>query len=56
MLLTRDATMTRLADILTSYVDRPVLDLTNLTGAFDVDLDWAPEHGSDRGSTPQSTR
>lgn len=41
-LLTRAATMTRLADILTSYVDRPVLDRTDLAGTFDVDLDWAP--------------
>jgi uncharacterized protein (TIGR03435 family) len=41
-LLTRDATMTRLGDILTTYMDRPVLDRTDLAGTFDVDLDWAP--------------
>lgn len=46
--LTRDATVTSFADILTMYVDRPVVDRTDLVGQFDIDLQWAP--GSRVGS------
>jgi uncharacterized protein (TIGR03435 family) len=35
--------MSQLVDILGDYLDRPVLDLTDIKGVFDVTLDWAPE-------------
>lgn len=36
-------TMNSLAEVLTRFVDRPVLDQTGLTGEYDVVLDIAPE-------------
>ncbi len=36
-------TMNGLATSLTRVVDRPVLDKTNLTGAFELTLEWAPD-------------
>jgi uncharacterized protein (TIGR03435 family) len=39
-------TMPRLVANLTRVVDRIVVDRTNLAGAFDIDLHWAPEQSS----------
>ena len=36
-------TMTQFADVLTRFVDRPVIDMTQLTGQYDLTLDIAPE-------------
>jgi uncharacterized protein (TIGR03435 family) len=33
----------RLADTLSAFMDRPVLDMTELKGNFDIDLDWKPD-------------
>jgi uncharacterized protein (TIGR03435 family) len=35
--------MSQLVDILGYYLERPVLDLTDIKSVFDVTLDWAPE-------------
>jgi uncharacterized protein (TIGR03435 family) len=39
----RDLTMERLAGLLSSWVNRFVLDRTALSGSFDFDLHWAPD-------------
>jgi uncharacterized protein (TIGR03435 family) len=36
-------TLAQLADALTRQMARPVLDLTELTGTFDVDITWMPD-------------
>jgi uncharacterized protein (TIGR03435 family) len=35
--------MSHLADSLSRIVDLPVLDMTGLKGAFDIELKWAPD-------------
>ena len=35
--------MSEFADALSPFVDRPVLDRTNLDGRFDLQLDWSPD-------------
>jgi len=35
--------MTQLADLLSSAIDRPVKDLTELPGVYDIDLKWMPD-------------
>ena len=39
----RKITMTALADLLSRFVDRPVVDMTSLKGRYDVTLEIAPE-------------
>jgi uncharacterized protein (TIGR03435 family) len=39
----RSATMLQLASALTRFADRPVLDMTSLTGTYDLTLDLVPE-------------
>jgi uncharacterized protein (TIGR03435 family) len=39
----RRMTMAQFADVLTRFVDRPVIDMTQLTGQYDLTLDIAPE-------------
>ena len=41
-------TMASLAHFLSTSLDRPVQDFTGLTGAYDIDLSWAPDPGIDR--------
>jgi uncharacterized protein (TIGR03435 family) len=36
-------TMSQLANGMSNFMDRPVLDLTGLTGTYDVDLEWAAD-------------
>src|SRR5258708_32522040 len=38
--------MPRLADFLARQLDRPVIDMTELTGVFDLKLEWADERQS----------
>jgi len=47
-------TIERLIDVLSQRVGRRVVDKTNLTGPFDLDLQWTPDQipGSDRGLPP----
>ena len=40
MMIARDATMPELVDVLTTNLDRPVIDKTNLTAHYDFDLTW----------------
>ncbi len=37
--------LSQLADFLSRMVDRPVLDMTNTKGNYDIKLDWTPEPG-----------
>jgi uncharacterized protein (TIGR03435 family) len=41
--MTGSVSMARLADTLSAFMDRPVLDMTELKGNFDIDLDWTPD-------------
>jgi uncharacterized protein (TIGR03435 family) len=36
--------LAHLADVLSTLVDRPIIDGTGLTGAYDIKLEWAPDH------------
>jgi uncharacterized protein (TIGR03435 family) len=38
-------TMAQLANALSNSMDRPVLDLTELKGTYDVDVTWTPDEG-----------
>jgi uncharacterized protein (TIGR03435 family) len=49
-LRSRGLTMARLAGELTGHVSRPVRDQTGLAGAFDLELDWAPDFQADGAS------
>ena len=42
-------TMARLCEVLSNFQDRPVVDLTGLTGPYDLDLNWVPED-TERGA------
>jgi uncharacterized protein (TIGR03435 family) len=39
--------LSRLADMLSARVERPVQDWTGLAGDFDLDLQWRPEPGKE---------
>jgi uncharacterized protein (TIGR03435 family) len=41
--------MAGLADTLSGQLDRPVVDMTELKGNYDITLDYAPEEGSGVG-------
>ena len=41
--LTGSPTLARLCDLLSNLLDRPVVDLTGLTGAYAIDLSWTPD-------------
>jgi uncharacterized protein (TIGR03435 family) len=51
-------TIERFADVLSTWVDRKVLDQTGLDGNFDVQLEWQPAPGeySGRGGADDSLR
>jgi uncharacterized protein (TIGR03435 family) len=44
--------MSQLADSLSQHVNLPVLNMTGIKGAFDIELKWAPEEGKDSGNGP----
>src|SRR5262249_29862141 len=41
--------ISQLANVLSPYVDRPVIDRTGLSGGFDVTLTWTPSPGESTG-------
>jgi uncharacterized protein (TIGR03435 family) len=41
--MTGSVSIARLADTLSTFMDRPVLDMTELKGNFDIDLDWTAD-------------
>lgn len=45
-------TMAKLADLLTRSMDRPVIDMTELDGKYDVDLTFAPPDSPSADSAP----
>jgi uncharacterized protein (TIGR03435 family) len=44
-LVASSITMTALANVLSPYVDRAVVDRTGLTQGFDIELSWTPAPG-----------
>jgi uncharacterized protein (TIGR03435 family) len=43
------AALSRLADTLSNFMDRPVLDMTGLKGAYEIDLTWSPDESERKG-------
>jgi uncharacterized protein (TIGR03435 family) len=43
--MTGKVTMQQLADMLANTMDRPVLDMTEAKGVYDVDLEWSGDDG-----------
>ena len=43
-------TLARLCDTLSNFLDRPVIDLTELTGMYQIDLSWTPEENERIGT------
>ncbi|HVW11074.1 MAG TPA: TIGR03435 family protein [Bryobacteraceae bacterium] len=46
MLISRSGTIDDFADVLTTNLDRPVINRTKLTGAYDFTLTWEPPNGT----------
>jgi uncharacterized protein (TIGR03435 family) len=44
--------MSQLADSLSRTVSLPVLNMTGIKGAFDIELKWAPDDGRDNANGP----
>jgi uncharacterized protein (TIGR03435 family) len=42
-MVSNGTTMPRFIDILANQLDRPVLDMTGLTGTYDISLEFAPD-------------
>lgn len=42
-------TLPRLCDMLTNFLDRPVIDQTGLTGSYEFDLAWTPDENERMG-------
>ena len=42
----------RLVEVLSQYVGRRIVDVTHLTGEFDLDLRWTPDQPAGRGGPP----
>jgi uncharacterized protein (TIGR03435 family) len=51
-LTAKGITMARLAEFLSRNMDRPVVDLTEMKGVFDLTLDWTPEKAGDDADGP----
>jgi len=47
-------TMTKLATALSTYLGRPTVDRTGLTGRFDMDLQWTMEHRAPAEPSPNA--
>ncbi len=43
--MTGVATIQSLADTLSNFMDRPVVDMTELKGSYDIDLEWSGDDG-----------
>src|SRR5262249_8989204 len=41
--MTGKTSLARLADALSNSMDRPVLDVTEIKGVYDIDLEWTPD-------------
>ena len=41
--MTGQVTIARLVEVLSNMLDRPVLDMTELAGPFDIELEWTPD-------------
>jgi uncharacterized protein (TIGR03435 family) len=41
--MTGKVSIARMADVLANLMDRPVIDMTGLSGTFDIELNWAPD-------------
>jgi uncharacterized protein (TIGR03435 family) len=48
----RSVRMDMIAQILTPYVGRPVIDMTGLTGYYNLTLKWTPEAGGGSMAPP----
>jgi uncharacterized protein (TIGR03435 family) len=46
-----NAPLASLADRLSQFVDRPVIDMTGLKGAFTFTLEWTPDESPDAGAS-----
>lgn len=42
-------TLTRLCATLSNFIDRPVIDLTELKGTYEIDLAWTPDESEQMG-------
>jgi uncharacterized protein (TIGR03435 family) len=47
--LTGSVTLARMCDMLSNFLDRPVIDLTELTGTYELDLAWTPDESERMG-------
>ena len=47
--LTGSLTLARLCDMLSNFLDRPVVDLAELTGTYELDLAWTPDENEKMG-------
>jgi uncharacterized protein (TIGR03435 family) len=47
--MTGNTTLTRLCNMLSNMMDRPVVDLTELTGTYAIDLSWTPDENENMG-------
>jgi uncharacterized protein (TIGR03435 family) len=41
--LTGNASISALSDVLSRFMDRPVLDMTGIKGVFEISLEWTPD-------------
>ncbi len=41
--------LTRICTMLSNLMDRPVIDLTDLKGTYEIDLSWAPDESERMG-------
>ena len=44
-----NANLTRICSMLSNLMDRPVIDLTELKGTYELDLAWAPDENEAMG-------
>jgi uncharacterized protein (TIGR03435 family) len=49
-------TLSRLADALSGSLDRPVVDMTGISGAYEIDMKWSTDEGAEAktGDTPDA--
>jgi uncharacterized protein (TIGR03435 family) len=47
--MTGKTEISRLADTLSNMMDRPVVDLTELKGTYEIDLTWSPDGSTEGG-------
>jgi len=47
--MTGSTTLTRMCEMLSNFLDRPVVDLTELKGTYEIDLAWTPDENEMMG-------